>query len=605
MFHAADSAAAIAMLLDFRNINLLWASVLVETLFRLGLKTAVISPGSRSTPLTVAFAGHPEVTAIPVLDERSAGFFALGVAKRTGTPVVLVCTSGTAGANYFPAVIEAKESQVPLLVLTADRPPELRDCASGQTIDQQKLFGHFPNAYAELALPEAEIGMLRYLRQTLSHLWYRSLVPSPGPVHVNCPFRDPLAPIEDGSAGPLKGQVGTSFFEALPELSRANPVDATVGIGRSLLPQPVPSAVNGLIVVGPIAPADPQGFCGQIAALSQRLGWPVLAEGLSPLRSYASAVPNLITTYDQILRPPQWADKLAASQVVQVGSLPTSKVLRQWLTSSNPRRWIVGGGDRNLDPLHGQTVPVSALEALIESLAPRPRSEDSINHPSDYLDTWLRLERQARQVLDDRLSNEAARLEAKIPWQLAHSLPLHTPIFVANSMPVRDVEWFWPPSDRAYAIYSSRGANGIDGILSTALGIAHGNRPAVLLTGDLALLHDTNGFLSAPRLAGHLTVVLVNNRGGGIFERLPIANFEPPFEEFFAMPQRVNLAKLCGAYGVSHQLIQSWPQLHQALVRLPTTGIRVLEVCCDRRASHQHRQALLTLAGDDDHAQRL
>ncbi|PSN19944.1 2-succinyl-5-enolpyruvyl-6-hydroxy-3-cyclohexene-1-carboxylic-acid synthase, partial [filamentous cyanobacterium CCP5] len=160
------------MVIDFRNTNILWASVLVETLVRLGLRTAVVSPGSRSTPLTVALASHPQVEAVPVLDERSAGFFALGIAKHTGIPVVLVCTSGTAGANYFPAVIEARESQVPLLVLTADRPPELRDCASGQTIDQQKLFGDFPNVYTELAVPVPEIGLLRYLRQTLSHLWY-------------------------------------------------------------------------------------------------------------------------------------------------------------------------------------------------------------------------------------------------------------------------------------------------------------------------------------------------------------------------------------------------------------------------------------------------
>jgi 2-succinyl-5-enolpyruvyl-6-hydroxy-3-cyclohexene-1-carboxylate synthase len=199
-------------MLDFRTPNALWASVLVETLVRLGLQTAVISPGSRSTPLTLALAQHPAIDALPILDERSASFFALGRSRHSGRAVVLVCTSGTAGANYLPAVIEARESQVPLLILTADRPPELRDCASGQTIDQQKLFGTFPNYYGELALPEASEPMLRYLRQAIAAAWHQAHHPYPGPVHLNCPFRDPLAPVVDQA---LAVDIGPDFFDPL------------------------------------------------------------------------------------------------------------------------------------------------------------------------------------------------------------------------------------------------------------------------------------------------------------------------------------------------------------------------------------------------------
>lgn len=571
------------MLLDFRNTNTLWASVLTETLARLGLKTAVISPGSRSTPLTVSLAAHPDIEAIPVLDERSAGFFALGIAQRTGKPVVLVCTSGTAGANYFPAVIEARESSVPLLLLTADRPSEMRDCASGQTIDQQKLYGSFANAYSELALPTAEMAMLRYLRQTIAHLWQSTQTP-PGPVHVNCPFRDPLAPVTDGTAAALESAIDKTFFDGLGDI---HPGKTVSGTARARYDQ----TIQGIIVVGPTAARNAKSFCQQVAQLSEILQWPVLAEGLSPLRSYASLNPHLITTYDLLLRQPAWAQALAPEQVIQIGPLPTSKVLRQWLTQTDPKRWIVSDVHGNLDPLHGRAVSAGSLADFLAAAAP---SSLPSSMESTFLNAWLSLERRIRRQLDAMLAAETGLMESKIPWQLAQSLPAQTPVFVANSLAVRDVEWFWPATDGGYEIYFNRGANGIDGTLSSALGVAHGHRlPAVLLSGDLALLHDTNGFLSAARLRGHLTVVVINNRGGGIFERLPIAQFEPPFEEFFATPQPVDWERLCGAYGVEHRQIESWLQLQRLLGQMPTAGVRVLEIECDRKASHQYRQALL------------
>src|SRR3954468_12363452 len=199
--------------LDFRNTNSLWGSVLVETLFRLGLREVVISPGSRSTPLTMAFARRADIEAIPLLDERSAAFFALGLARQRRRPVALLCTSGTAGANYFPAIIEAQESGVPLLVITADRPPEMRECRSGQTIDQQKLFGSHVNHYHEFAVPQATLPMLRYLRQTTAHAWERAQWPVAGPVHLNAPFRDPLPPLDDGTTAEIRGEInGSRFF---------------------------------------------------------------------------------------------------------------------------------------------------------------------------------------------------------------------------------------------------------------------------------------------------------------------------------------------------------------------------------------------------------
>ncbi len=579
------------MTLDFRTTNTLWASVLAATLARLGLKTAVISPGSRSTPLTVALASHPQIEAVPVLDERSAAFFGLGLARRTGLPVALVCTSGTAGANYYPALIEARESRLPLLVLTADRPPELRDCASGQTIDQQKLFGSFPNWYAELAVPVAEVDMLRYLRQILNQAWGRSLYPVPGPVHLNCPFRDPLAPIADGSAVHLKERLGDDFFAPLAPLE-TSPAPPTPSVTDLL--DTWRGCDRGLILAGPAQPVDPLAYCKAVATLALALGWPVLAEGLSPLRNAASLNPHLVSTYDLALGQPEWAANLRPTQVLQLGPLPTSKRLRQWLEDSQPHRWVVDPAGANLDPLHGPTrVVPQALESLAWAAVGAPPAP-----PCPYLKQWLGLDAHLRHHLDSTLAELAEPFEGKVPWLLARCLPADTPLVIANSMPIRDVEWFWPPGDRGIRPYCNRGANGIDGTLSTALGIAHGGPPTVLLTGDLALLHDTNGWLSVPRLRGHLTVIVINNQGGGIFERLPIATaFDPGqalFEDFFATPQTVALNHLCAAYGVSYERVETWGQLEASLSSLPSRGLRLLEVGCDRKQSHRRRQQMLT-----------
>jgi 2-succinyl-5-enolpyruvyl-6-hydroxy-3-cyclohexene-1-carboxylate synthase len=585
-------------MLDFRNTNTVWASVLAETLAHLGLQTVVISPGSRSTPLTIAFARHPQIQAIPILDERSASFFALGLAKASGQPTALVCTSGTAGANYFPAIIEAFESGIPLIALTADRPPELRDCASGQTIDQQKLFGDYVRGYRELSLPDATAPQLRYLRQTIVQTWQQSQFPVPGPIHVNCPFRDPLAPTlgDIDLKTTLVPQISPGFFEHV-----AHPAPITSLISSTgPLPSTWGQTERGLIIAGPYstdnAAAD-QGYCEAIATLSQQLDWPVLADGLSPLRNHASLNPQLITTYDLLLRHEAHAQVLIPKQVIQLGALPTSKVLRQWLDDTDPQRWVIDRSGRNCDPLHGRAVVLPLPLAALIAQRPVPNSPAG-KDCSSYCQQWLRRETLTRQRLRDTLEAVDAPFEGKLSWLLPSLLPPATPLMIANSMPVRDVEWFWPPSDRGIRPYFSRGANGIDGTLSTALGIAHHHGQAVLLTGDLALLHDSNGFLNARTRSGHLTILLVNNQGGGIFESLPIAQFEPPFEKFFATPQAVDFAALAAVHQVDYELIANWSMLADRLQTLPTTGVRLLELKCDRKFDAQFRGELLRSAGD-------
>lgn len=564
--------------LDFRNTNSLWCSVLVETLARLGLRHAVISPGSRSTPLTFAFAAHPEIEAISVLDERSAAFFALGLAKQRQRPVALVCTSGTAGANYFPAVIEARESGVPLLIITADRPPEMRACGSGQTIDQQKLFGSQVNFFHELAVPEADVSRLRYLRQMVAHAGDRTLQPFTGPVHLNAPFRDPLPPIADGLADKLAhGLDWESFF------TRVIPAGPT---GTLLEIPPLAADVHGLIVAGPAQPADEVAYAAQVGEIARRLGWPLLADGLSPLRNHAASAAHLVTCYDAILRNVNAAERLRPETVLCLGAWPTSKVLRSWLEAADAPTWLVSDRPGNRDALHGRTRswPVS-LAGLARQL---PQATD----PNGYQRLWASFERKARAALDERLQVTTELFEGRAAWLLAQHLPAQTPLFVANSMPVRDVEFFWPPSARGIRPFGNRGANGIDGTLSTALGLAHAGPPAVLLTGDLALLHDTNGFLLRPIFRGGLTVVLINNRGGGIFEHLPVAAFDPPFEEFIATPQAVDFGRLCSAYGVDHVAVRDWAHFIELVSTLPAGGMRVIELRTDRKHDAAKRKQI-------------
>ncbi len=570
----------------YKNINQLWAAIATQTLKYLGLKTAVICPGSRSTPLVVAFAQEsPDIEVISILDERSAAFFALGRAKVTGIPTVLVCTSGTAGANFYPAVIEAKESRVPLLLLTADRPPELRDCHSGQTIEQLKLYGNYPNWQTELAVPTADMEMLGYLRQMITYAWERSLAPIPGVVHLNVPFRDPLAPI------PHQDKWQCQSLKLLQ--SQLQPEEFFAGITNTtqlrIINSPLPilsewqECDRGIIIAGVAQTQQPQVYCRAIAQLAESLQFPILAEGLSPLRNYADINPHIISTYDLILRNSQLAEQLTPQIVIQIGDMPTSKQLRQWLSGTSARRWIIDSSYQNLDPLHGKTIH---LRQGVEDC----RSGEVGRKNRNFLQMWLSAETQVRNQVDKTLMVMEDISEVKLAWFLSQNLPPATPIFIANSMAVRDVEFFWKPNNLQIRPYFNRGANGIDGTLSTALGVAHRQQSSVMLTGDLALLHDTNGFLIRNKFVGHLTIILINNNGGGIFEMLPIAEFNPPFEEFFATPQDIDFTQLCATYGVEYELITSWQQLKNKLTILPSQGIRLLELQTNRQLDASWRQ---------------
>lgn len=567
------------------NVSVFWGGAIAEILSRLGVKYAILPPGSRSTPLLVGFGVNEKIESISILDERSAAFFALGLAKKTNTPVALICTSGTAAANFYPAIIEARMTKVPLIVLTADRPPELRDCHAGQTIDQVKMYGNYPLFYKELAVPEADMGLFRYMRQMVVHAWERSQFPQAGPVHLNLPFRDPLAPVIDDKFVNFLNNIDLeAFFDgAYP---RPKPEFILNKFDIELIIEEMKHIEKGLIVVGTIQPSNPEAFSKAIGKIANVLGWPVLAEGLSPIRNFTSYVPNLITRYDAILRNEKIANDLHADAVINIGDLPTSKVLRAWLKERNAKTWVIEDSTENVDLLHRDAI---TIRTNIIHLA---QHVTGYNPETAYSNKWRYLESQAEAIMDHRFASCDRIAEAKVAWLLPQILPPRTPIFVSTSMPVRDVEFFWRKNNNAIQPYFNRGANGIDGLLSTTLGIAHEHQPSVLLIGDLSLLHDSNGFLIKDKFKGSLTIVLINNEGGGVFEFLPISQFQPIFDEYLITNQYRDFQKLATFHEIPYYKPTSWVQFEFLLSELPESGIRLIELHVDRSKDVAFRKEL-------------
>lgn len=558
------------------NLNYFWAGVLVETLARTGLRHAVVSPGSRSAPLTTAFALNDQMQATPILDERSAAFFALGLAKATNTPVALVCTSGTAAANYLPAIIEAHYAKIPLIVITADRPQELRDCSAGQAIDQQKIYGRYVWWEHELALPYE--GGLSYVRNFARHAFRQARLHA-GAVHLNMPFREPLAPTADGH----KWVLPDDFFSS-PDAPHAI-LENFEHVFESLR-----EYENGLIIAGPALPTNVESYCLGMEDMVRVLGWPILVDALSPMRHFKMGRGARVGHYDSILRDRSLHADLRPEIVLQVGPLPTSKVLRQFLEDTNAKTWILDPYCDNLDPVHRSNNFIKARVDDLHRLGAY-REEDS-----DHFVAWASAENSERSRLDDALASADFPFEGAWPYYLEYVLPEHTPVFIASSMPVRDAEFFWPVNGQNFRIASNRGANGIDGTLSSALGFVEACRqPGVLVTGDLALLHDQNGLLLAPEFKGSLTILVINNEGGGIFEKLPISSFDPPFEHYFATPQRMNFEKLAVTHGILYHLLQDWDDFTGFFGKLPEQGIRIVEFKTDRKRDTALRSKILNV----------
>ncbi|MDI9581623.1 MAG: 2-succinyl-5-enolpyruvyl-6-hydroxy-3-cyclohexene-1-carboxylic-acid synthase [Thermobispora sp.] len=522
------------------------ATVLVDELVRCGMTDVVLAPGSRSAPLALAVHNEPRLRLHVRIDERSASFLALGLAKRSERPVAVICTSGTAAANLHPAVIEASEAGVPLLVLTADRPPELRGTGANQTIDQIKLYGSAVRWFAEVGVPEERPGQVAYWRSLVARAYHRALGPSdPGPVHLNLAFREPLIP--DGD---------TNWCEPLGG-------DATGAWVRTRVAPPAPAlhlppVRRGVLVIG-----DGATNVRRYVAAAGMAGWPVLSEPNGNGRYGDTA----ISTYHFLLGDPAFAEAHRPDVVVTLGRPGLSRPLLSWLRTAGEHIVVTGDLTRWPDPTRSATQVVEAVEIPIASGG------------DDWLRSWRTAERLARQALDEVLDSTGLS-EPRLARDLVDLLPNGSLLFCGSSMPIRDLDQTMRPR-RGVRVMAGRGASGIDGLVSTAIGaaLAH-NGPCYALLGDLSLLHDQNGLVIGPQEPRpDLCLVVVNNDGGGIFSLLPQAALRAPFERVFGTPHGVDLGHVAAAHGLPYTLVGDIGELPRAI---KGDGLRLVEVRTDR-----------------------
>ncbi|UPV99859.1 2-succinyl-5-enolpyruvyl-6-hydroxy-3-cyclohexene-1-carboxylic-acid synthase [Halorussus gelatinilyticus] len=590
------------------NRNTLWARTLVEELDAAGVEAVCIAPGSRSTPLTVAFAEHPEIRVFSHLDERSAAFFALGRAKRTGKPTPLVCTSGTAAANFHPAVIEASQSRVPMLVLTADRPPELRDSGANQTIDQQKLYGDSVRWYADLPEPEPEGRKLRSLRTTAARALSESTGTPPGPVHLNVPFRKPLEPVEVpgdvpesladeaplGAAGRTESDGSRRPFvrtaQGRPELAESE---------MEAVREAVESADRGLLVAGPADAPSPEREA--LADFAAATGFPILADPLSGHRFGHAGETPVLGGYDGYLESvgESWPDP---DLVVRFGASPTSKVLRRYLEASDARQFLVdpAGGWREAtftatdllaaDPTRFARRIASGLDSSGSEGSGSDESGGESPETASWRERFAAAEEDYWRVVES--AREERLFEGGVLSAVAEDAPDPATVMVSNSMPVRDLDRFGRPRAADLTVLGNRGASGIDGITSTGLGAGSAtDDPLVLVTGDLAYYHDMNGLLAVARCGVDATVVEINNDGGGIFHMLPIEEFDPPFTEQFRTPHGLDYEPTGDLYGLDFERVADLESFRSAFeASVESAGTQVIEVATDAERSHRFRE---------------
>jgi 2-succinyl-5-enolpyruvyl-6-hydroxy-3-cyclohexene-1-carboxylate synthase len=630
------------------NPSTAFASVLVDELARCGLREAVLAPGSRSAPLAMALwersrrprggeardpgGGAGGIRLHVRIDERSAAFLALGLAKASGRPVAAVCTSGTAAAHFHAAVIEADESGVPLIVLTADRPPELRDTGANQTIDQLKLYGAAVRWFSEAGVPEARTGQVAYWRSLACRAWAcasGALGGFPGPVHLNVPLREPLVPdAPQGHGG--TGAVGPSWPEPLDGRPggapwTAVPTGSPAGAATRSMPHPpgpgplkvtstrtsaleLPWTERGVVVCGD-GDYDP----APLLRLAGEAGWPVLAEPSSGARRG----PNALSAYPYLLEVPEFLAGHRPDLIVSAGRPGLSRGQIAFLSHAGPRSRhvvIAQGPGRWADPARSATDVAAAVRLAGE---PRPGREaapgralpgqavlGSPGGPTGWLGSWLAADVAARVAADAILDADGAFSEPRLARDLAAALPPGSLLWVASSLPIRDLDHHLAPR-AGLRVLSSRGASGIDGLVSSAIGaaLAHqtaGGGPAAALLGDLAVLHDAPGlFLGPDEPRPDLAIVVVNNDGGGIFSALEQAAFPGPFERVFGTPHGARLGHLSASAGIPHSLLEQAAELPAAL---RGQGLRIIEVAADRAAGTALRARLRDAAGGGVHS---
>ncbi len=565
--------------MDPTNRNTALASAMVEELARCGVRHAVLSPGSRSTPLALAVWRQPAIEVTVIVDARSAGFFALGAAQASGRPVAVLCTSGTAAANLHPAVCEADEAAVPVIALTADRPPELRGIGAGQTMDQLTLYGSAVRWFCEVGMHEADDAGLLHFRSVACRAYAAARgEPRPGPVQLNVAFRDPLGP------EPHPGDVTASSSLAL-EGRGERPLSAVAygqpGAEEALLDEiaeRVGDSPRGLIVCGRqlderLAPA--------VAGLAAAAGYPILAEPTSQVRLGAHDRDLVVWPYDWIARLRPAA--LEPEVVIRFGDMPTSKPVRLWLASLPGLRQVV------VDPDFGWNDPTGMAETIVRagasSVASALTARLSGGDPG-WRDEWVAAGGRAAEAIDSELASIDEPTEPGAHAALSRLYGDGDLVYTASSMPIRDQEGFVPSGPARVRFLCNRGVNGIDGLISSGVGAAAASgRPAWIVTGDLGLFHDMNGLAAMGGLTGPVRVVVLNNAGGGIFEFLPQAGQieREEFEALLGTPVEIEPARVAATHGIPYSRVEDLGRLeevgrHTGLIEIPVDRRRNVEL---------------------------
>lgn len=562
---------------EVASANLRWAMALIDGLAAAGVVRAVISPGSRSTPLALACLRHPFLRTWVQVDERSAGFFALGLAKADQRPVALVCTSGSAPANWFPAVIEANHGLTPLILLTADRPPELHGCGANQTIDQVRLFGTQVRASHELPPAETAPAALRGLGFLAARAVDRSRWPLPGPVHINVPLREPLLP-----SGPLPERESAAQPAAVCYPALLPQAEEISRLAKELSGRP------GLIVCGD--GEYEESFPAALAQLAAQLACPVLADPLSNLRFGAHDRSRMLARYDAFLRRESFARNHSPEWVLRFGAMPVSKPLQLHLAASAAAIHILAEPHgRWPDPLHQTSRLLRADAAAVCSALAAARP---LPAPAAWLEDFIAAERRAGELAEQVEKPVEAAVVESLARRLAGAC-----LFCGNSMAIRDLDSFAAGGETPLRIVGNRGASGIDGNVSTALGLAAAlGRPVAALLGDLAFYHDMNGLLAAR--GANITFVVLNNGGGGIFSYLPQAGLED-FERAWLTPTGLDFSLAARMYGLDYRRVGNGEDFDAAFAAaLAHDGPDLIEVTVDRETSvARHKVYWAAVAG--------
>jgi 2-succinyl-5-enolpyruvyl-6-hydroxy-3-cyclohexene-1-carboxylate synthase len=555
-----------------------YLAAFVVELVQTGIKDVVVSPGSRSTPMAMVMAEHPELNIHIHVDERSAAFFALGIAKATNKPVAILCTSGTAAANYFPAIIEARYSRVPLLVLTADRPHELREVGAPQAIDQIHLYGQHVKWFADMALPENSNELIRYARTVGARAAAIASQAPAGPVHLNFPFREPLIPKLDEEIFELKERPKGYVQVRNGELTISEDEFREIS-------QKLNGYKKGIIVCGNIADNK---FAQAVTELSTALKFPVLADPLSQLRSGLHPLENIVEAYDTFLRNEDAKEYLKPDVILRFGAMPVSKALTIFLKENHQaEQFVIDGAGGWRDPATLSTEMIFCNEIIFcEQLSGLTEPKES----TEFLEKWREMNELTKANM--ALIKDSQMLsEGRLFYQIAEMLPEEATLFVGNSMPIRDLDSFFLNNHKSIKVMANRGANGIDGTVSTALGSALYSQPLYLVLGDLTFFHDLNGMIAAKLYGIDIRIIVVNNNGGGIFSFLPQSQSPKNFELLFGTPLNLEFEHAVTMFNGNYTKVTDWDHFRELMKQSSDVkGLNVYEVVTNRDSNlAQHR----------------